>query len=286
MSGFFGGQTYYYSIIKNYIGAIGSLFSGFSIQRFDKAGNVINVIKVPCIFGQKQKFYQRLVADPNAGNVNPEEQNQNPVSMVVPIISFEIGSDFTYDTVRKLNSLGYIVSSIGESDPPTQLKTVYQAVPFIFPFTLSIATSNLEDNLILIEQILPCFTPTYSFTIKETPMQLSRDIVIKREAISLQDNPYGDLKSDERLVITEIGFSLYGQLYGPIVEKPLITSVDINTYFDQVGVNLSQIDAYSNNFTNEDPNAFATPVDTYTDEQSIKDLNITNPVESDTITTQ
>lgn len=219
------------------------MFSDLSIQRLDKNSQPITdqLIKVPITFSPKQKWLVRLSQDPNAGAVLDDGSPiQKQVQITLPRMGYEL-HDLKYDPTRKLQSINKNVKK--NASKPGALDFVYNPVPFIFPFELSIATKNLDDLYQIIEQILPFFTPTLSVTIEESPLPLSKDIVLTYTGISIQDSPYGDMK-DKRILTASLTFDLAGYLYGPQRIASIIKEVDLR-YF-------AVAHPISNNNDNED----------------------------------
>ena len=58
------GQTFYFSTIRKYVILVGTLFNDIKIYRTDKDGNNTQLIKVPILYGPKDKMLARVVQDP------------------------------------------------------------------------------------------------------------------------------------------------------------------------------------------------------------------------------
>ncbi len=224
------GQTFYYSSIKNYISVFGALFNDISIQRFDRDGNVIvgQLIKVPISFAPKQKWLVRLVTDPNAGATSDDGSPvQRQIEIQLPRMGFELGT-MRYDPTRKLPSINKSV--VKDAGTNKTLTRVYNPIPFIFPFELTIGSKNIEDIFQIVEQIVPYFKPTFTVTINETSLPISKDITIQMMSTVVPEiSPYGEFK-DSKILLATLNFELYGYLYGPAVRQKIITEADIRMF--------------------------------------------------------
>ena len=127
--------------------------NNIDIQRSD--GTNTEIIKVPLSYAPRARFRQRLAADQKEGT---------EVEVSLPRMSFE-WTDISYDSARKLNTMQRMVS-INSSDA-TKLDYRWQRVPYELTFNVGIYTTNTEDGLKIIEQILPFFTPELTVTIND-----------------------------------------------------------------------------------------------------------------------
>jgi len=250
-------QQFYYSAIKNYIGAFGVIFKDISIQRIDTNGNAITGqnIKVPISFGQKRKFYQKLIADPNAGNVT-DDNKQRQVQIVLPAMSYDL-STLQYDTERKFNAIQPIYA---RNTDGTIINKQFVPVPYNFPFTLSIATTTLEDLFQIVEQILPYFQPDFSVTIEESDplMNLTnQDVSILLVGGNFNDQQTSSFQPDPGYILYELDFLLKGRIYGYIETPKLITQAQISLIatsynFDETTLPSNGTDNVSSNQTNSE----------------------------------
>src|SRR5260221_2933134 len=91
----FGGQYFYFQIIKKMVVIFGSIFNNMVVERADASGNETELIKVPIVYAPKEKMLARLQSDPNL---------DRPYSELLPRMSFEISSVIP-NTSRHLTSL-------------------------------------------------------------------------------------------------------------------------------------------------------------------------------------
>ncbi len=105
------------------------------------------------------------------------------------------------------------------------LKQVFTPVPYNLSVSLYVLTKSQEDNLQIIEQILPAFTPEYTVSINAMPdLNLLNDLPIVLDSVSMEDTYEGDFQT-RRFVTTTLAFTLKLNLYGGIGTGGVITKV-------------------------------------------------------------
>ena len=122
------GHQYYNQVIRRYVVMFGTLFNDIIVQRFNKARQRIQALKVPIAYGPKEKFLVRITQD-------PELTNQSQVSL--PRMGFEM-TGMSYMPERKLSSTQRRVNTVGTTGSNNSIKTVYTPVPYDFNFSLSV----------------------------------------------------------------------------------------------------------------------------------------------------
>jgi len=212
------GQTFYHQTIRKYVVLFGTLFNDLNIEKKDSSGNVISRQKVPIAYGPKQKFLQRIRQDPNL---------TKQVAIQLPRMGFEMTS-ITYDPIRKLNSLGKVLSRATSAQGVDTLQKMFNPVPYNMDFQLFVIVDNAEDGTQILEQILPHFTPEFNVTINVIPsMGIKLDVPISFSSTSLEDSFDGDLTT-RRTMIWTLDFFMKGFLYpdiktgGKIIKKVVI----------------------------------------------------------------
>lgn len=207
---------FYHGTVRNSIIVFGKLFNSIYIKRDNSDGTPNQLVKVPITYGPKEKWLVRTEMDP--------ELNR-PVEIVLPRMTFEI-TDFQYDTSRKLHSLNKLVVQ----DPLTNTKRREQFVPI--PYNLSVQlyvlSKTQEDALQIVEQILPFFTPHYNVTVNLDPdMGYSFDVPTVLNSVSLTDDYDGQFET-KRTVIYTLTFTMKTQMFGPVQNSNVITTVNAN----------------------------------------------------------
>lgn len=213
------GHTYYHGTLRKYVTLFGTLFNEIYINRSDSVHNVTNSLKVPLIYGPREKVLARLESNPDLSQ---------PIAMVLPRMSFEI-TTMTYAPTRKLPTLGK--NRKINPNVPNELNYTYNPVPYDISFSLYIMVKNQEDGTKIIEQILPYFTPEWTTTINLIPeLNIVQDIPLVLINVTPQDTYEGNF--EERRVITwTLDFIMKGYFYGPVRKSGVITLANTN-FFD------------------------------------------------------
>lgn len=211
------GNVYYHGIIRKTIVAFGSLFSNIYIDR--KEGDSVNGVtaqrlQIPLAYAPKEKWIVRIDSDPGL---------DNHTYVTLPRMSFEI-TGYSYDAARKIgrmNNIGCIQNGVQSN--------MKAPVPYNIEVSLYILTKTQEDALQIIEQILPTFTPEYNLSINAVPdMNIVQDIPVILNGITVQDDYDGDFET-RRFVTHTLTFTLKTNLFGPVSDQAMITTVFANT---------------------------------------------------------
>jgi hypothetical protein len=105
-------------------------------------------------------------------------------------------------------------------------------VPYDVSFQLGVFTSNSDDGLQIVEQILPYFQPDYTVTmIENSTMGTKRDIPFILENVGYEDSYAGDLTTTRRIEYT-LNFTAKIYLYGPVSTSAVIKKVSADLYTD------------------------------------------------------
>ena len=147
-------NTFYFGIVRKVIVSFGNLFSNIYIDRklTDSVnGTTVQRLQIPLAYSNTEKWIQRLDGDPNL---------ENNVYTTLPRMAFEI-TGYSYDSTRKVNKMQKITNDVNTSTN----KTMQSPVPYNIDVVLYILTKTQEDGLQILEQILPTFTPEYTFSI-------------------------------------------------------------------------------------------------------------------------
>ena len=224
------GHDFYHGTLRRYVIMFGNLFNEMQIKRFNSSNAVIQTVNVPIAYGPKQRWIERELADPTG---------LRSVSIVLPRMSF-VMSSMTYASQRKLNSALKYKSKFNST--VQDFSSVYSPVPYDMNFTLSIMTKNSEDGIQLVEKIVPFFTPDFTVTIKALPdLSLNLDVPIELTSITSDDSYEGQFE-DPRMMTWDLDFIVKGYLFGPITKTKYVTSLEVNTYYDD-GNNNFDLDA-------------------------------------------
>lgn len=195
---------FYHGTTRNLVVAFCGLFSNVFLRTRDADGVTQKIINVPISFLNKEKFIVRLTQDPG--------MNEDTM-LVLPRLSAEI-TNIQYDSSRQLNKMQKVVTATG-----TRSVYYYTPVPYTVSFNLYSYTKTVEDNLQIMEQILPFFSPDMNLSIKmlEDP-ELIQDIPMMLNSVSTDDSYSGSFEN-MRTIITQYSFTMKTFYYGPILNS-------------------------------------------------------------------
>lgn len=195
--------------------AFGTLFNNMRLVRYNEAGTVeIERITVPLTYAQKEKFYSRLMQDPNLNQA---------VELTLPRMSFELAA-ITYDPIRK-------TSIFNREFSPSSANTVQSVrmAPYNFDFSLSLYVRNTEDGTQIIEQILPYFSPDYTITADLVGLGNSIDMPIILQSVNYAPDYIGG-PENVRALNWNLDFTMKGYMYGPVSDINIIRTATANVY--------------------------------------------------------
>ena len=211
------GNEFYHETIRRYVIVFGTMFNDMVVWRRNNAGAIIKRIKVPIAYGPRAKFLSRIQQDPNL---------TKPDAISLPRMSFQIAG-YNYDGTRKLTTVGQIKTP---ADQDMKNSSVYNPVPYNIDFELSIYVLNAEDGTMLIEQILPYFTPEWTNTIKLVDdLDLRMDVPLVLNTINTEDT-YEDSYENRRTIIHTLNFTMKGYVFGPVKDKNIINTALTRTF--------------------------------------------------------
>jgi len=216
----FGQTPTYHGIVRNAIVGFGNFFSNIYIERRKDnsvSGEVVQKLKVPLSFSNKEKWVMRLQQDASL---------ENQLYTTLPRMAFEIVG-YNYDSARKVGKMQTIRCGNNQ---------VFSPVPYIIDLNYYIITKTQEDGLQILEQILPVFSPDYTISIKSVAaLNIYQDVPIILGGVSLQDDYEGDFQMRRFVTYTltfQMKINLFGatQQPGNIILKSManISTTDIN----------------------------------------------------------
>ncbi len=211
-------QYFYNESIRKIVVGFGSLFNDIYVARKDKNGDEVQRIRVPLTYGPKEKFVRRI-----------EEQSSitdPPKTLItLPRLGFDM-TGIQYDPSRKINKLNKIINRV-----PGKSNTVssFSESPFNLTFNLYAFTRNIEDNLQIVEQIIPYFNPEFIVSIKLNELNQSLDVPIVLNDVSMQEDYEGDF-STRRSVISTLTFTCKTSIYQRIQGSKIIVKSNVNMY--------------------------------------------------------
>lgn len=211
------------SIRKLVIG-FGNLFKSIQIDQTN-TDNSKRSFTVPLMYSVKEKFIKRITEHSSI-------TDDTRIEIGVPQMAFDLVG-FSYDATRKMNKL----SQKKTYNQTTHVaKSLYTETPYNFIFNLYIYTRNIEENLQIIEQILPYFSPEFIISLNMNELNQSVDIPIVLAETLLTQDYEGDF-SNRRMIISTFKFIAKSYVYGPITSDPGIIT-PTTTITDSFGFTL------------------------------------------------
>ena len=210
-------NRFYWGTIRKSIVAFGNMFNNITIQRTNADGEIVQIQRVPLSYSPKQKFLAKIRQQPDV--------DINNFQIILPRMGFEITS-FLYDSQRKLNRMNQKVSNTDGT-----VKSSYIEVPYNINFGLYLFSRNLDDNLQIIEQILPYFAPDFTVTLNMNSLNKTVDVPIVLNSLNIVEDYEGDFDT-RRSVNSVFDFTMKSYVYGPIKEGStvLIEDANVNLY--------------------------------------------------------
>ena len=194
--------SFYNETIRKNIVAFGTLFNQITILRKDSNDNITNRIKVPILYGPKEKFIYRLTTETGV-------TYNTHIKSTFPKMGFEI-INILYDPTRKLNRIFKKRNSTASYNESTFIE-----IPYNINLNLYSFTRNLEDNLQIIEQVIPYFAPDFTVTINYNSLNEKVDVPIVLNDVSTSEDYEGDF-STRRSVTSVFNFTMKTYVYGNI----------------------------------------------------------------------
>lgn len=182
-------------------------------------------MRVPLVYASKDRMLARAFQEPNL---------DKETAISLPRMSFYLAG-MNFDGRRHLNPIGKNVAFLAEN--LNKMKMQYNPVPYNFNFDLNIMTKTIEDGHMIVEQILPFFTPEWNATLNILPdMEYSLDVPVILKSCIPEDNVEGSM-TDRRILTWKLQFEMKGYLFGPIMKKPIIKFSKTNYFMGNLTEN-------------------------------------------------
>lgn len=195
-------SAYYNETIRKNIVAFGSLFNQITIQRTDADDTISKYIRIPIVYGPKEKFIYRLTSESGLTDFTH-------IQNTYPKMGFDI-SNIIFDPSRKINRMftkkitGANETSIG-----------YVGIPYNINLNLYTFTRNLDDNLQIVEQIIPYFAPDFTVSINYNILNQQVDVPIILNDLNIVEDYEADFTT-RRTVSGIYSFTMKTWIYGNI----------------------------------------------------------------------
>lgn len=207
---------FYNQSIRKVVIAFGSLFNNVKIKRYDSDGSEIETIRIPLSYGAKEKFISRLNEQTN---LPPDPDDKSNIQITLPRMGFEMAG-LVYDPTRRGNKLRKRQFKNSNIESTYD----YSESPYNISFNLFSFTRSMDDNLQVMEQILPIFTPEFVVSVKFHNPHPSVDIPIVLNSVSPQHTYEGTFQ-DRRIIMCTYSFMMKSYIYtrarthGPILDS-------------------------------------------------------------------
>lgn len=214
-------QYFYHQRLRKAVALFGALFNNIFVIRTDSSGKTISQVKVPLSYAPKDKYLERIRA-------NPDLDNDTMLALKLPRMSFEITS-INYNPERKIAKLNQYTTAYSDG---ARKNKFYSPAPYEISFQLNVYAKQQDDALQIVEQILPYFNPQYSLTInpfKDISTDIKEDVPITIQNVSFTDDFEGTVES-RRTIIYTLDFSMPANFYGPINTSEVIRKATIDTF--------------------------------------------------------
>lgn len=217
-------QYFYNETLRKLTLAFGGLFDEIYIAKPSASGQT-QKIRVPLTYSGKEKFVRRIT---EASSIS----NNVKIESLVPRLGFEM-TTMQYDPSRKINKTNKRIKVIENSDESTTTYSSYSEVPYNIQFGLYCFTRNVDDNLQIIEQIIPYFSPEFVVTLKMNNLDTQVDVPIILNGVNFAEVSEGDMLI-RRNLITTLSFTAKAHIFALVNDNTsgLIKEADVNIFED------------------------------------------------------
>jgi len=238
-----GRDPFYYNTLRKVVIAFGNLFSDMSIDKVDEQGNFVENIKIPLLYVDKEKFVMRAISETGIS------EDVAIAQIKLPAMGFEMNS-VTYAPERKGNTMEKIYS-----DKNSEVKSMFNRVPYEVGFTLYIGTRKMDDSFRIVEQILPFFTPELTVKVRDKDdFNISTNIPIVLRNTNFEVVSDGDFQ-ERRSVLWTLEFAAKCYIYADTKNSTVIrrSIVDIRNGVTESLVTeyMAEVDPFMANKTDE-----------------------------------
>jgi T4-like virus Myoviridae tail sheath stabiliser len=193
--------------------AFASLFKDIPFIIYNDQGIEQERIKVPIVYGNKEKYVKRL------------EAIDEKVQITLPRIEYGL-LNIQYDASRRTNQSNKITGCAS-----TGAAYVNSPTPYNFNFELVIYTRNVEDANQIIEYIMPFFYPDYNIKVNFVPeLSISKTVPVTFNGESQEEDSTGVFDSPVRSVFRTLSFTARSFIYPPPKYLVPILQAETNIY--------------------------------------------------------
>ena len=214
-------EYFYNQTLRKLTLAFGGLFDEIYVSK-DTSDGKIERTRVPLTYSGKEKFIRRInEASSISSNVK--------IETLLPKMAFEM-TNLQYDPTRKVNKINKkFKSSLVNGETYTQ--QAYAEVPYNVQFSLYCFTRTVDDNLQIMEQILPYFSPEFIVTLKMNEVDTNVDVPIILNTTNMTEQYEGDMTT-RRSVVSSFSFTAKAHIFSRISGFGIIKEIDVNILED------------------------------------------------------
>ncbi len=204
------------------------------------------IIPVPVQWATREKWVELLRSSSSRRVMDPAIRDKNPVEMqwILPRLSLNM-TGMSYDSSRRLGK----TQDIGtlQKNPVTYntRPRIYTPVPYNLNFELVSISRHLDDNMQIMEQLLPFFSPSMSMSIKLFPDRDPESIPFILNSVVI-DNPTDLSENDERIFTNTYNFTAKVNYYHiPLADQGTIQNINTNLVIkiEETNINVQWIQA-------------------------------------------
>lgn len=214
-------EYFYNQTLRKLTLAFGGLFDEIYISKETSDGKIERT-RVPLTYSGKEKFIRRI-------NEASSISSSVKIETLLPKMAFEM-TTLQYDPTRKINKINKkFKSSLVNGETYTQ--QAYSEVPYNVQFSLYCFTRTVDDNLQIMEQILPYFSPEFIVTLKMNEVDTNVDVPIILNTTNMTEQYEGDMTT-RRSVVSSFSFTAKAHIFSRISDFGIIKEIDVNILED------------------------------------------------------
>lgn len=207
--------------LRKLVVGFGNLFNDMYVGKYNDDGELIEKDRVPLTYGPKEKFIRRIKEVSTISDVTRSR-------ITLPRMGFEM-LGMSYDPTRKANKLRRTQSGSVNDDGTADM--AFAEVPYLVNFGLYTFTRNIDENLQLVEQILPYFSPEFIISVNFNNLNKKVNVPIVLTSTGISEIYEGDF-SETRSITTTFSFIAKTYVYGKTTEEQVVTEADIRMFED------------------------------------------------------
>lgn len=194
------------------------------------------IIPVPIQYATREKWVEIVRSSAGRKQMNPTERDKNPVEMqwILPRISCNI-TGISYDANRKLIK----TQQVSDYQGGNSATSTYSPASYNLEVEISTIARHIDDNLQLMEQILPYFAPAMNMSLHLYSDTTTESVPIILNSVSM-DNPVDIPEFEERVFINTYNFTIKLNYFVVKKLRGVITGIGVTMRSGQDVVEISK----------------------------------------------